>query len=102
MNNFIASYAIFRELYNSDQNIHSILGKYIKDIIFDKHLEVFTVPEIHEYLKEQYGFELPNATIFYSIRKLNIAKIIKGTFYLSDKEWFSDFKIIRDEYNEII
>ncbi len=69
-NCFLASYALFKVMYDKEQNIPSVISKFIKNIIISKRLRNFSEFDIKTHLKSEYGFELPIAIIKTSLKKI--------------------------------
>ena len=50
-NCFLASYALFKVMYDKEQNIPSVISKFIKNIIISKRLRNFSEFDIKMHLK---------------------------------------------------
>ena len=73
----MASYATFKELYNS-KRFHSpyqILSEFIRSIISSESLYSFTSTDIQSRLKDEFGFELPIAVICTALKNIKEVKI---------------------------
>lgn len=71
-NALLASYATFKELYDSRKyaSPYQILKEFIQFIILDKSLFSFTIIEIQDNLRKEFGFNPPVAVINTAIKKV--------------------------------
>lgn len=68
--NLLASLAVFRELYNKETDIWSIIASFLNDLIIENNLKTFTITEISSLLNETYEFNIPTSVIKSSLNKL--------------------------------
>lgn len=73
----MASYATFKELYNSKEyrSPYQILSEFIKYIIISESLYSFTATDIQSYLVDEFGFNPPIAVIRTAMR--NIPEVMR-------------------------
>lgn len=67
--NLIAALAVFRKLYDDKKSIYDILYNFIISIIFDKNIQIFSLRDMKEYLKEIYNFEIPDSIIKTTLKR---------------------------------
>ena len=68
----LASYATYKELYASDnyKSAYQILAEFIKYLIVTEKKYSFSVSQLKKELNEVFGFQLPDAVIKSTIKKL--------------------------------
>lgn len=66
----IASLALFRNLYNEGRSdVMTILCEFVKNVIYNNHLTVFTPTQIKNALKDEFEFKIPEYVVETTIRK---------------------------------
>lgn len=71
----LASWAVFRRLYDNDrQDSYSVLKEFIISTIYRHTLRTFTINKLTSLLKSDYEFELPEAVVSRAAKKLNFKK----------------------------
>lgn len=88
----MASLAVFKNMYDSHQDIFSIISEFCRIIIFQEHLKSFDVFRMADLMRSRYGFELPNAILKTSIKRLKFLDTSHGTYTLN-----SDLNISESE-----
>jgi hypothetical protein len=68
--NCLASLALFRGMYDSNNDVYSILCEFIKDIIINEAKYSFSLSEISHLLNVNYDFKIPDAVTKTAIRKI--------------------------------
>ena len=76
----MASLAVFRSLYDKEQDLYSVIASFSKQLIIDNRLNGFELQEFCSMFKNEYGFDLPTAVIKTSLKRLNFLKI-EQTYY---------------------
>lgn len=78
----LASYATFRELYNSKKysSPYQILSEFLRYIICTKSLFSFTASEIQWHLKKEFGFDSPLAVIVSALRSIKELTRVQHTY----------------------
>jgi len=98
----LASLAVFRELYNNDKDVRSIICEFLKEIITSKAKHQFTLTEITALLNETYDFKIPEAVVNTSLNRFKTALIkAEGIFTVSDQTAFNTTGKLTDKHNEI-
>ncbi|MEH0007867.1 MAG: hypothetical protein V6Z82_04010, partial [Flavobacteriales bacterium] len=70
-NRFLASLALFRELYNTNKDIYEVISTFVKQLIVTKSKYAFNLTEITEDLNKTYGFRIPEAVVGTSLKRLS-------------------------------
>lgn len=78
----LASYATFKELYNSKKydSPYQILAEFIMYVVVTKKLCTFSVARIHKELKEEFGFSQPQAVIQTAMKRLPGIQRLNGEY----------------------
>lgn len=104
----LASYAVFRELYNNGVNdIFDVIAEFIKEVILSNGKHYFSSSDIRELLEKNYGFDLPENVIKTSIKRIryvtrqNKAYIVENLKDLKSSVESSQTEII-NQNNKII
>lgn len=68
----LASYVTYKELYANDnyRSAYQILAEFIKYIIVTEDIYNFSIPELKRRLQDVFGFQLPNAVIKSTIKRI--------------------------------
>ena len=85
--NIIASIAVFQSLYNTDQDIYSVLARFVTAAINRQNLWSFDITTLRNLLKEDFGIEDYDSVLKTvikqrlkdSIKKSDNGNTIKGT-----------------------
>lgn len=94
-NKLLASYALFKGLFDKGKDIYGVIAEYLKKTISDKGLYNFTLDEITRILNAEFEFNIPNAVVKTSLNRIeNLTKI--GANYTVDN--LNDF--IVSDFNE--
>lgn len=83
-NKLIASLAVFRELYNAEKDVYSIISVFLADIIKSNNLYSFSLSEITELFNKSYEFEIPPAVINTSLGRLEFLEKAFGSYRVTD------------------
>src|SRR5690606_20974137 len=82
--NLLASLAVFRELYNKETDIWSIIASFINDLIIQNHLKTFTISEISSLFNETFEFNIPSSVIKSSLNKLSYLSKIQNSYIVNE------------------
>lgn len=89
-NKCLASLAVFRELYDSNRDIYSIIGEILKEVITSNGKYQFTSSEITQLLNERYEFDILDAVVVTALRKFKKSYALKnGTYTILNKDVFA-------------
>jgi len=91
--NLLASLAVFRQLQESGKSINDILNEFIVDIIKTNGLHSFTSKEVNNLLNETYDFQIPEAVVRLSLKKIDALTHTKGMFTINDSSKLKEFNI---------
>ena len=69
-NKLLASYALFKGLYDTGKNVYGVIAEYLKKIISYKGLYNFTLDEITQYPNKDFEFYIPNAVVKTSLKRI--------------------------------
>lgn len=99
-NELIASLALFRELYNNDNDLYDVIEELLKYAISQKSQWIFTSCEATVAINSTYAFSIPEAVISTTLRR----KVKKSTYlsynegsYRVDKENLGDISQISEQ-----
>lgn len=71
----LASYALFKGLFDKGKDIHGVIAEYLKKTISEKGLYNFTLDEITQILNNDFEFNIPNAVVKTSLNRVdNLSK----------------------------
>lgn len=75
-NKLLASYALFKGLFDKGKDIYGVIAEYLKKTISEKGLYNFTLDEITRILNIEFEFNIPNAVVKTSLNRIdNLTKI---------------------------
>jgi hypothetical protein len=83
-NRLLASLAVFRELYNSEKDVHGIISIFLTDIIKNDNLYSFNIGEITAKLNSAFEFEIPEAVVRTSLGRLSFLEKQQGAYVVKD------------------
>ncbi len=86
----LASLAVFRELYDSKKDIYSIIAEFLRDIILTNAKYQFNTTEITQKLNSTFDFNLPEAVIETSLRKIEFVEKVDGFYNVTNFEELTD------------
>lgn len=66
----MASLAVFKQLFNSGNDIFSIIAEFVKQEIISNGLTDFTEQQMHDLLLADNGFDVPQAVIHTSLKRI--------------------------------
>ena len=105
----MASLAIFKTLYDEKKDLYSVIASFSQQLIYDQKLHGFSLQEFCNKIKDSYGFNLPNAVVKTSLKRLNFLDCnnlyytYQGTFEeLLDKETISSLEKDNEHKNQAI
>jgi len=98
----LASLAVFRELYNSRQDIYSVIDEFIKEIISSNNKYQFSLTEITNLLNQTYDFSIPEAVVSTSLNRFgkSISKS-NGLYTIIKEDEFRATSDLSNKYLEI-
>lgn len=106
-NKLLASLVVFRDIYDTNNDIYEIIVKFINAIIISKGLTNFSLPQICEYLNSSYGFSLPTAVVITALNRMKLRRK-DGNYFVNDGDFTKNddfYKTIRtnlDANNRIL
>lgn len=80
----LASLTVFRELYDSEKDIYSIISTFLSETIKIHSYHSFDLIEITEKLNQEYELEIPSAVVNSSLKRLDFLTKIGSKFLVSD------------------
>ena len=66
--------AVFKQLFNSRSDIFDVIAEFLRQAIVENGLTVFTEQQMHDLLLQDNGFDVPQAVIQTSIKRLAYLK----------------------------
>ena len=99
----MASLAVFKQLFNSGNDIFSIIAEFVKQEIISNGLTDFTEQQMHDLLLRDNGFDVPQAVIHTSMKRIPFLNRKKEGVVISSEltqEVCSSFKKQMDEATE--
>ena len=94
----MASLAVFREMYEAKKDIFSIIADYITGVIIEKGLTYFSETDMVEYLNSECGFEIIQAVVKTSLKRVKFVKKVDG----KTMEYSVDWNKIKTEETEYL
>jgi hypothetical protein len=91
----LAALAVFRELYDTQNDIYGVISKFLTGIIISKKLTSFNLTQITNILNDSYEFGIPEAVIRTSLNRLKFLHKVHYDYQVKDfasVELSSDFK----------
>ena len=79
----MASLAVFKQLFNSSSDIFDVIAEFVRQAIVENGLAVFTEQQMHDLLLQDNGFDVPQAVIQTSIKRLAYLKRQKDAIIVS-------------------
>lgn len=101
-NKLLASYALFKGLFDNGKDIYGVIAEYLKKIISEKGLYNFTLDEITNYLNKEYEFNIPNAVIKTALNRIeNLTKISANYSVNNPNDFIStNFNEVENSYQK--
>lgn len=59
----LAAYVVFKNFYDQEITSRDIIAKFIRYIFEKNHIRTFTLVQIEQYLREEFGFQIPEAVV---------------------------------------
>lgn len=81
---YLASLAVFRVLYDSEKDIYGIISEFILQIIISKSKYSFNLTEITYMLNNTYDFNIPEAVVKPSLKRLNFLTKVHGNYSVNN------------------
>lgn len=102
----LAALAVFRTLYDSKKDIFIILSEFIKECVASRNVYTVTPTQVADFLKEDYGFQIPEAVISTVLSKFtsreNGIYCIPNMTLIKDSLFTSRYESIKASNNTII
>lgn len=76
----LASLVIFRELFDKQKDIYSVIAEFLKEIIVIYGKHQFNLTEITNLLNNTFDFSLPEAVVNTALKRLSLLK--ENGFYI--------------------
>lgn len=80
----LASLAVFRELYNSEQDVYGIISEFLIEIILSNAKHSFNLTEITHLLNNTYDFSIPEAVVRTSLNRIKSLNKEDGAYTLGN------------------
>ncbi|MBU1193641.1 MAG: hypothetical protein KKE62_15160 [Proteobacteria bacterium] len=80
----LASLAIFRELYDNQKDIYTVISCFLDEIITNQGKHEFNITEITNLLNKTFDFSIPDAVVQTALRKLEYLKKEEGNFIVTN------------------
>lgn len=99
-NKLLASYALFKGLFDKGKDIYGVIAEYLKKTISDKGLYNFTLDEITQILNSEFEFNIPNAVVKTSLNRIDNLTKIGANYTVNNPNDFisSDFNKFEQDY----
>lgn len=68
--NCLASLALFREIYDSENDIYGVLSEFLTDILYSENKIKFSLTEITVLLNRTYDFAVPDAVVSTALKRV--------------------------------
>lgn len=96
----MASLAVFRDLYNCKRDVYCIIAEFAKLTIAEKALSSFNLQQMVNFIKQEYGFDLPVAVVKRALGKLDFLEKNKTTYAIKKDAIFNADEIRQNTKNE--
>jgi hypothetical protein len=96
----LASLALFRELYNSKNDIYGILSEFIIEVIATNGKYQFNLTEITHLLNTTFDFDIPEAVVKTSLKRINFLHRSQGLYCVTDTNLIKTVYNISQKYYE--
>lgn len=96
--NLLASLAVFRQLQESGKSINDILNEFIVDIIKTNGLFSFSSKDVSNLLNETYDFQIPDAVVALSLKKIDALTHKNGLFTVNNSSKLDFFNIEKQKH----
>lgn len=90
----LASYAVFRELYDNKKDVFDIIGEFLKERIVSESKYQFTSTDITKLLNSHYEFTIPEAIVVTALRRFKSSYVLQDGMYTIERR--EDFEITDD------
>lgn len=96
----MASLAVFRDLYNSKRDVYCIIAEFAKLTIAEKALSSFNLQQMVNFIKQEYGFDLPVAVVKRALGKLDFLEKNKTAYAIKKDAIFNADEIRKNTKKE--
>ena len=96
----MASLAVFRDLYNKNRDIYSVIAEFVKLAIAEKALSSFNLQQMVNIINQEYGFDLPVAVVKRALGKLSFLDNNKSSFAIQQDAVFNADEIRNNTIHE--
>jgi hypothetical protein len=100
-NKFLASLAVFRELYNAEKDVYGVISIFLTDLIKNNVKYSFSIEEITDKLNSDYEFNIPPAVVSTSLGRLKFLEKKQGNYVVNDFSKINNIDL-DEKQNEII
>jgi len=76
----LASLAVFRGLYNSKNDVYSVISEFLKEIIISHSKHQFSLTEITQLLNTTFNFQLPDAIVQTALKRIDFLVKEQGLY----------------------
>ncbi len=76
----LASLAVFRGLYNSKNDVYSVISEFLKEVIISQSKHQFTLTEITQLLNSTFDFHLPDAIVQTALKRIDFVVKEQGLY----------------------
>lgn len=76
----LASLAVFRELYNSKNDVYDVISQFLKVVIINNSKYQFSLTEITQLLNSTFDFNLPDAIVQTSLKRIDFIDREQGQY----------------------
>ena len=98
----MASLAVFRQLYESQKNIYSVISEFANQIILNNGIwDKVDLGILMNCLKHDYGFEVPMSVLKNAVKKLSYVTITNGKIIIDNEKKILAKKTLAD-YQEVV
>ena len=77
---YLASLAVFREFYNNQKDIYGVISEFLNGVITSNKKYKFNLTEIKNLLNKTFEFDIPEAVIHTSLKRLSYLTLAQGTY----------------------
>ncbi|MGO4818219.1 hypothetical protein [Flavobacterium sp. W22_SRS_FP1] len=101
-NKLLASYALFKGLFDLGKDIYGVIAEYLKKTISDKGLYNFTLDEITQILNNDFEFNIPNAVVKTSLNRIDNLTRIGASYTVNNPNDYilKDFNEFEQDYEK--
>lgn len=78
----LASYSVFREIYDKEKDIYDILAEFIIDAVRTAGIHQFASTEVVELLGKRFSFSIPEAVVRNALKRIKGIRREDGVYYI--------------------